>query len=198
MQSFLKQKNISLQVATSPSIFYFGFNWLDPVVGGNNASAKKLRQAISIAIDMDEYIHLFLNGRGKIAEGPLPPDIWGARSGEQGLNPFVYQWKGNHAEPLSLKYAKQLLAEAGYPNGINRKTGKPLVLTLSMVSASNIDEGVLYAWLHEEFAKLNIELNIESTTYNRFQDKLQNGAAQLFFSGWLADYPDPENFLFLL
>ena len=48
------------------------------------------------------------------------------------------------------------------------------------------------------FAKLGIDLNIRATQYNRFQEKIRTGNAQIFFWGWGADYPDPENFLFLL
>ena len=39
---------------------------------------------------------------------------------------------------------------------------------------------------------------VRSTDYNRFQDKIRKGSAQVFFLGWNADYPDPENFFFLL
>ena len=39
---------------------------------------------------------------------------------------------------------------------------------------------------------------VRSTDYNRFQDKIRKGAVQIFFFGWNADYPDPENFFFLL
>jgi ABC-type oligopeptide transport system substrate-binding subunit len=48
----------------------------------------------------------------------------------------------------------------------------------------------------KQFAKLNIQIEIRNTDYNRFQDKMRKGSAQFFFWGWLADYPDPENFLF--
>jgi ABC-type oligopeptide transport system substrate-binding subunit len=50
----------------------------------------------------------------------------------------------------------------------------------------------------KQFAKLNIQLVIRSTDYNRFQEKMLKGTAQIFQWGWNADYPDPENFLFLL
>jgi oligopeptide transport system substrate-binding protein len=46
--------------------------------------------------------------------------------------------------------------------------------------------------------KIDIQLVIRNTDYNRFQDKMRRGHAQLFQWGWSADYPDPENFLFLL
>jgi ABC-type oligopeptide transport system substrate-binding subunit len=46
--------------------------------------------------------------------------------------------------------------------------------------------------------QIDVQLVVRSTDYNRFQEKLVKGAAQLFYFGWNADYPDPENFLFLL
>ena len=46
--------------------------------------------------------------------------------------------------------------------------------------------------------KIDIALVIRSTDYNRFQEKMRTGKAQLFSWGLNADYPDPENFLFLL
>ena len=53
-------------------------------------------------------------------------------------------------------------------------------------------------WTIKQAAKLNIQMELRNTDYNRFQDKMRKGSAQFFFWGWLADYPDPENFLFLL
>ena len=53
-------------------------------------------------------------------------------------------------------------------------------------------------WMRKQFQKLNIQLVVRSTDYNRFQDKIRRGNAQIFEWGWNADYPDPENMLFLL
>jgi ABC-type transport system substrate-binding protein len=53
-------------------------------------------------------------------------------------------------------------------------------------------------WLSKQFRKLDVQLVVRATDYNRFQDKIRKGNAQLFYWGWNADYPDPENFLFLL
>ncbi len=52
--------------------------------------------------------------------------------------------------------------------------------------------------MRKQFKKLGVELVIRSTDYNRFQDKMRKGLAQMYMWGWNADYPDPENFLFLL
>jgi hypothetical protein len=53
-------------------------------------------------------------------------------------------------------------------------------------------------WFRKQFARLDIQLVIRATDYNRFQDKMSKGSEQIFEWGWNADYPDPENFLFLL
>ncbi|HET6761069.1 MAG TPA: ABC transporter substrate-binding protein, partial [Gemmatimonadaceae bacterium] len=68
----MRSKGIKLETAVAPSDNYMGFNWLDPVVGGVSERARKLRQAISIAIDYEEYISIFANGRGVPAQGPIP------------------------------------------------------------------------------------------------------------------------------
>lgn len=181
----LKNKGIRLRTEVGPSFFYLGFNMLDSVVGGNSERAKKLRQAISIAVNYQEYINIFLNGRGIPAQGPIPPGIFGYNDK---LNPITHQ---------SIQKAKKLLAEAGYPNGYDEKTGEPLVLQYDTITASGSEEKAIFDWMRKQFAKINIQLNIRATQYNRFQDKIRAGDVQLFFWGWRADYPDPENFLFL-
>jgi len=193
-----KNRGIQLNTSTDPSIYYLGFNMLDPIVGGYGEKAGYLRQAISIALNMEEYISIFLNGRGLPAQGPIPEGIFGYEAGEKGINPFVYTWKQSHIERLPLEVAKQLLAKAGYPNGQDEKTGKPLILNYDAVSNGNPDERAMMEWMRKQFSKLNIQLYVRATNYNRFQEKLRTGNAQIFFLGWSADYPDPENFLFLL
>ena len=53
-------------------------------------------------------------------------------------------------------------------------------------------------WMVKQFGKLGVQLEIRATDYNQFQDKMLKGKQQIFWWGWLADYPDAENFLFLL
>lgn len=195
---FMQDKKIKLQTSVTPSIYYMGFNMLDPVVGGNTIAAQKLRQAIAIAIDQEAYIRIFLNGRGVSAQGPLPQGIFGYISGEKGINPYVYDWV--HGAPVrkDISVAKKLLAEAGYPDGRDLKTGKQLILVLDVPASSAPDDKARFDWLRKEFEKLGIGLRIEATQYNRFQQKVRTGNTQMYYWGWVADYPDPENFLFLL
>ena len=193
----MKEKGISLAVSTEPATYYLGFNMLDDVIGGSSEKTRKLRQAIAIAFDEQEQISIFRNGRGEIAMSPLPPGVFGYVGGKEGINPYVFDWLDGKAQRKSIEEAKRLLAEAGYKDGIDTETGKPLVLNLDTTGGGGAATA-RFNWLKKQFKKLDIELNIRATDYNRFQDKMETGKAQIFFWGWFADYPDPENFLFLL
>lgn len=197
----MRARDIRLTTAVRTSIWYVGFNMLDPVVGGDADRARKLRQALSIALDYEEFISIFLNGRGIPAQGPLPPGIFGHREGEAGINPVVYRWEmgkdGGRAVRRDIGEARRLLAEAGYPGGREAGTGSPLTLYFDTM-ASGPEAKSRLDWYRKQFAKLGIQLIVRSTDYNRFQDKMIKGNAQIFEWGWNADYPDPENFLFLL
>jgi len=193
----MRAKGIRLEEAVATSTRYVGFNMLDPKVGGLTESSRRLRQAISIAVDYKEYISIFANGRGIPAQGPIAPGIFGYRYGKEGINPIVYNWKNNRLNRKPIETARDMLAEAGYPNGIDIKTNAPLVLYFDVIARGPEDKSKL-DWMSKQFQKLNIQLVIRSTDYNRFQDKIRQGSAQIFEWGWNADYPDPENFLFLL
>jgi oligopeptide transport system substrate-binding protein len=193
----MRQKGIALLTSVRSSTFYMGFNMQDGVVGGLDEKAAKLRQAVSIAIDQEEFISIFQNGRGIAAQGPIPPGIFGYEEGEAGINRVVYDWIDGRAVRKPAEVARRLMAEAGYPNGRNAQTGEPLVLYLDTTSGGMGDKSRL-DWLNRQFAKIDVQLVVRSTDFNRFQDKLRKGAFQLFYLGWNADYPDPENFLFLL
>ncbi len=193
----MKDKGIDLLTAITTSIYYTGFNMLNDVVGGDDEKSRYLRRAISIAVDMEEFISIFQNGRGVAAQGPIPPGIFGNRQGEAGINPYVYNWTEQGPERKSIDRARELLAKAGYPNGRDEETGKPLSLYFDTLDRGP-DSKSINNWYIKQFDKLGIRLVVRSTDYNRFREKMRKGTAQIYFWGWNADYPDPENFLFLL
>ncbi len=193
----MRDKGIRLLTSVKTSTFYMGFNMLDPVVGGLGERATRIRQAISIAVDQEEYISIFQNGRGIAAQSPLPPGIFGYEGGEAGLNTVVYDWVDGKPRRKPVAVARKLMVEAGYPNGRDEKTGEPLVIYLDTTSGGMGEKSRL-DWLTRQFAKIDIQLVVRSTDFNRFQDKIRKGNVQLYYLGWNADYPDPENFFFLL
>lgn len=194
----MRAKGVWLEQTTEPAIYYMGFNMLDSVVGGNSERARNLRHAISIAVNFDEDIAIFFNGRGKAAQGPLPPGIFGYRSGAEGVNPYTYTWTEKGLKRRSIEEARALMKKAGYPNGLDPLTGQPLILHYDVHATGGPDDKAQLNWMQKQFALLGISLDVRATHYNRFQEKIRSGNAQIYSWSWSADYPDPENFLFLL
>ena len=193
----MKDKGIQLQTLVETSDFYMGFNMLDTTVGGDTERARKLRQAISIAVDYEEFISIFRNGRGVVAQGAIPPGIFGFAEGKDGINKYAFNWHDNKAQRKNIAAAQQLMVEAGYPNGIDPTTKEALILNFDTASVS-VDDRPTMNWYRKQFEKIGIKLVIRATDYNRFQEKMRSGNEQIFVWGWNADYPDPENFFFLL
>ena len=193
----MEARGVRLDTSIAPTIFYLGVNMLDPVVGGTSERARKLRQAIAIAVDWEEYLAIFYNNRGVPSMSPLAPGIFGFRDGKDSVNPVTHEWKDGRPHRRPIEEAKKLLAEAGYPDGRDAKTGQPLVLYLDTTQRGPDDKSQI-DWWRKQFGKLSIQFEPRQTDWNRFQEKLRKGSSQLFIVGWSADYPDPENFMFLL
>jgi ABC-type transport system substrate-binding protein len=201
MAKELQERKIQLPSTIQVGFWHYGFNWLDPVVGRGatpeqDARNRKLRQALSIAFDFEEYISVFEDDRAQVNYSVVVPGLFGNEQVK--TNPVVYQQRADgRLQRKPIEAAKRLLAEAGYPEGRDARTGKPLVLNFDTQGVGPGYKARL-DWVTKQFAKLGIQVEVRNTDYNRFQDKMRKGSAQFFFWGWLADYPDPENFLFLL
>jgi len=183
----MAERGMRLERAVIPSVFYLGFNMEDDVVGAPAGErGRKLRQAMSLAFDTREFTDIFQNGRGVPAVSPLPPGLFGYD--ETYTNPYRRK---------DLERAAQLLVEAGYPGGIDPATGRPLRLTFDTGDTSARGR-LRYQFFVDAWRRLGLDVVIAATNYNQFQEKVRKGAYQIFMWGWVADYPDPENFLFLL
>jgi ABC-type transport system substrate-binding protein len=196
-----REHGIRLPSTVETSNWYMGFNWLDPVVGRGDTPEqqernRKLRQAISIAFDWEEHVTVFEDGQAQVAHGPVPPGVLGFQELPQGYNPVVYDLVDGRPVRKSLDEARRLLAEAGYPDGRSAATGEPLVLYFDAMGGGGSNPQA--DWMRRQLARIGIQMDVRATDYNRFQDKMRRGAAQIFLWGWNADYPDAENFLFLL
>ena len=203
--ALFKQRGFQFPLTTDISNWYLGFNMLDPVVGKGatpeqDDKHRKLRQAIAIVVDYEEgYGRIFKHKGGVAAHSPLPPGLYGSREGQgQFHNPVTHRIEGGKVVRRSVDEAKKLLAEAGYPDGRDATTGKPLVLNYDFQRAITPEFKSENDWMVKQFAKLGVQLEIRATDFNQYQDKTLKGKHQIYWAGWLADYPDAENFMFLL
>ena len=174
----LKGRGIKLLRSPSFEIRYIGFNCSDPLLGKN----KKLRQALSLAYNVQRRI-LHANSQLLRAHTPIPPGVAGHDE------KFLNRWSAD-----DLAKAKQLLAEAGFPGGMDPATGRPLRLTFDQ-SGDTTSHRQIAELTQKEFQELGIELECIFNFKPRFFDRLRRNRMQLFRLSWTGDYPDAENFL---
>ena len=172
----LASRGMALHSLPSLDTFYIGFNMDDPVVGRNRA----LRQALNCAFNAPEWQTLYQQ-RVVPAYGPVPPGIAGHLS-DPGPNHF------------NLARARALLVEAGYPEGRDPRTGKRLVLHLAL---GKTDREVRESTelLIDFMKRVGVVIEPEYSNWPSFLRTVSRREAQMFRVGWLADYPDAENFL---
>ncbi|MBW3623629.1 MAG: hypothetical protein KY468_09515 [Armatimonadetes bacterium] len=182
----MKRKGVRLDRSVGATIGYFAFNMDDPVFGGYTPQKRKLRQAISLAVDSQAFIDLFNQGLGENADFLIPPGIYGYEPGYQ--NPY----RQHNPEK-----AKALLAEAGYPNGIDPKSGERLTL-IHDNTATNAAGRQFVGLLKKQIEAIGVRYVSRSWRRPVWEGRVDEGKFQFIAYGWLADYPDPENFVFLL
>jgi ABC-type transport system substrate-binding protein len=175
LQPQFAKRGWRLYRAPATDIAYIGMNFDDPVLGTN----RFLRQALTAAFDRDLW-GKFFGARILPAAGPLPPDIEGYRPGRSG--------------PPDLDQARNLLVLAGYPGGRDPTTGRRLQLSLDLGSTDpEVREAV--ELLVDFMARVGISIKPSYYNWPVFLARIERGDSQMFWLSWLADYPDPENFL---
>ena len=168
------------EVKTAPASFsvnYIGLNVNEPPLDD-----VKVRQALNFAIDKREIASIVLGDLVEPADGILPPNFPGYSEGVSGYT----------FDPVR---AKQLLAESKY--GDDLENIPPITITTPGNFGANVSldmEVILQMWERN----LGITAEFQQTEYATFLKDLHKGRFQMFDIGWIADYPDPENFLDIL
>ncbi len=162
-----------LVVVNSFSVGYIGFNVTKPPFDDRN-----VRLALSYAIDKDKITEVVLRKFVDPAYGILPP-------GFPGYNPNL---TGIRFDP---QRAKQLLAQSKYGTNL-----PPITLTIPGTAGNppRTTSAILEMWRQN----LGIEVQVQQVEWATFLDDLKRYKYQAFELGWIADYPDPQNFLDIL
>ena len=174
----LKKRQISLIENREFEIQYVGFSFTDEKLKNN----LKLRQALTAAYNLPLRIK-HANDLAIPAIGPIPPGVAGY---DKLLAEKMIKY--------DFKRAEKLLAEAGYPKGIDPATGRALEITFDQSgnSTRHRQHGEMTA---ADWGKLGIKVKVNLNNAARFYQKLRNGEMQTFRLSWIGDYPDAENFL---
>lgn len=155
--------DLVLEYGPSPSIEYVGLNFQNEYL-----SNQKVRQAIAHALDLQVFIDTIVEGRGEIANTCIGKTIPGWDSE---LEPFSY-------DP---ELSKQLLAEAGYPDGFEIK-----------INVSSDIRNRAAQIIQAQLKEVGITVDINMYEFGAFLDMLQNGDDEMFILGWSNGNVDPE------
>ena len=168
------------ELKTAPASFsvnYIGLNVNEPPLDD-----RKVRQALNFAIDKQEIASIVLGDLVKPADGILPPNFPG----------YDEAVRGYEYDPVK---ARQLLEESKYGDDLDNIP--PITITTPGSFGANVSldmEVILQMWERN----LGITAEFQQTEFATFLKDLHKGRFQMFDIGWIADYPDPENFLDIL
>jgi oligopeptide transport system substrate-binding protein len=165
--------NKELMTGQSIDIDLLGFN-----VNKAPFDDAKVRKAFGLALNMDKLIEISMKGRGERAGGLIPPGVPGFNSS---LEPMEF-------DPVM---ARQLIAESKYRS----VEGLPSITMYVDGSASPTIEAAVAMWQQNLGVRINIEAIQE---HKEYMDRESKQEFTLFFTGWSADYLDPQNFLDVL
>ena len=150
---------------------WYSFQWHMYEPPFNNA---KLRQAIAHAIDRKRINDIVMDGKGSLIDGPTPEGLW---------------WFNAKATsyPFDPDKAKALLAEAGYPNGVELSLSTPQVGVFQQMNQL----------AQEQLASVGIKLTLDPVAQSEWYDRLVKRATNFSPNRW-TQRPDPDGLLYIL
>jgi oligopeptide transport system substrate-binding protein len=161
-----------LRDTTGSCTFYLGFNNNKPPFDN-----QQVRAAFAQAIDREAWVRDVFQGLGSPTQTFIPPGFPGYEATDQyAFNPEA---------------AKAALAKAGFPNG----EGLPEIKLTFSSSARN---KVRFEWFAGQFQKnLGINVTLDPVDPTAYTALVKDPATlpQMFYLGWCADFPDPQNWL---
>ncbi len=175
--------------------------YVDPIIGTYYLSVNcnkepfndpAVRKALSLAIDREYVAGTLMQGTYSAASNFMGPG-WIDTDGTQFMDnanggaPYIdtANYEANLAE------AKQILADAGYPDGEG----------LPSITYSTNDAGyhkVVAEYLQQAWGELGVDLNVDIVEWASFTPMRRNGDYDASRNGWVGDYSDPSNMLDLL
>jgi oligopeptide transport system substrate-binding protein len=164
-----------LQITPEMSFYYIGFNLSQPPFDDIN-----IRRAFSQAIDKNKLVSLVFRDMMQQADGILPPGIPGFNEDLSGLN-------------YDATEAKELIKASKYGNVSNLPP-----ITITTAGWGGLISQGLEAIISEWRTNLGVEVTVRQLEPERFLYHLKDEKDEMFYMGWIADYPHPQDFLEVL
>jgi dipeptide transport system substrate-binding protein len=171
------KKDPSLKLDTQPglNIGFWAFN-----TEKKPFDDKRVRQALSMAVDKRRILEAVYIGTGANAVNPIPPTIW--------------SWNDTVKDfPYDPDKAKQLLAAAGVPAGFEME-----VWAMPVARAYNPNARRMAELIQADLDKIGVKAKIVSYEWGEFLKRTKAGEHQTTLMGWTGDNGDPDNFFYPL
>jgi peptide/nickel transport system substrate-binding protein/oligopeptide transport system substrate-binding protein len=164
------EKSARLQSAPALILYHVAINTTRGPLGD-----PRVRQALNHAVDTRTILDQLLAGRGRLSASVIAPSLEGADT-----------TRARYAYDVAK--AKQLLAAAGFPNGIDVELWSSQDATIARLAQSI--QGYLNA--------AGVRTKLVQRDASAVREAARNGQADLFVKTWYADYPDADAFLYPL
>jgi dipeptide transport system substrate-binding protein len=175
LDAIRKDANVQLLDQPGLNIGYLAFNTTKKPFDD-----VRVRKALSMAINKKAIIDAVYLSSGVAAKNPIPPTLWS----------YNDQVKDDPYDPDA---AKKMLAEAGFPNGMETDLWAMPVQRPYNPNAKRIAE-----LMQADLAKIGVKAEIKSFEWGEYRKRLQAGEHQMGMLGWTGDNGDPDNFLHTL
>lgn len=163
---------IKVTRSASPNRAFWAFNTARPPF-----DQTLVRQALAHAINRPAMIQTIYHGQAQLAAGILPSTSWAYQANATGY-------------PYDPQRAKELLKQAGFPNGFTMSIWAPAIQRVYNPNALRMAE-----LMQADLAQVGIEAQIISYEWNTFRQRMARGEHDTALIGWVADNADPDNFL---
>jgi len=162
---------LALQQKEGLNIGYIAFN-----VEKKPFDDKRVRQALNYATNKEAILKAVYQGNGKVAKNPIPPILWG-------YNDAVQDY------PYDPAKAKELLAQAGHPNGFDVD-----LWYLPVTRPYNPDGKRMAELIQADWAKVGVRAKLVTYEWAEYRKRAKGGEHQVVMFGWSGDNGDPDNF----
>ena len=167
------QKDPALNVLSKEglNVGYIAFN-----VEKKPFDSKLVRQALNMAVNKDAILKAVYQGQGQVAKNPIPPILWG-------YNNSVKDY------PYDPAKAKEMLAQAGYPNGFDVD-----LWYLPVTRPYNPDGKRMAELIQADWEKIGVRTKLTTYEWAEYRKRSKGGEHHAMMFGWSGDNGDPDNF----
>ncbi|MEO8345794.1 MAG: ABC transporter substrate-binding protein [Betaproteobacteria bacterium] len=137
---------------------------------------KLVRQALNLATNKEAILKAVYQGQGQIAKNPIPPILWGYNNS---IKDYPY-------DPAK---AKELLAQAGYPNGFEVE-----LWYLPVTRPYNPDGKRMAEVIQADWEKIGVKTKLITYEWAEYRKRSKTGEQAVMMFGWSGDNGDPDNF----